>query len=171
MATELEGTILSEIYHGADTAFRVRRAFELSPYSEWSGSSGAVYPAINRMVSAGYIVARETGEPRRTKKLSLTPLGQAAMMTWASDAVRAVAIGIDPFILRASLWQAMDEEKWRPLRAALEAALQQSNQTLEAYAQQANPAERPGVELAQKHNALRAKWLVNRGRPGPSEEG
>ena len=51
LVTELEGAILSEIQHrGNHTAFQVRRAFQTSPSIEWSGSAGAIYPAIKHLL-------------------------------------------------------------------------------------------------------------------------
>ena len=49
--TELEGAVLTEIaLRGNDTAYKVRRAFQLSPSVQWRGSAGAVSPTL--MVTA-----------------------------------------------------------------------------------------------------------------------
>ena len=69
--TELEGAILSEIYHrGQKTAFQVRRAFAASHSLEWKGSAGAVYPAVKRLRAARlHRGVRRTGQTRATRQL------------------------------------------------------------------------------------------------------
>lgn len=160
MLTELEGAILAEIHHrGNQTAFKVRRAFEKSPSIEWSGSAGAVYPAIRRLVSSGLIRSETTAEKRGTRLLSLTARGRAQLGRWTTCVDRAVTVGVDPFRLRVSLWAVMPRSEWRALRPRLEAGLLETNRALEAWVETVSPGERPGVEMAIALNDLRLRWL------------
>ena len=71
--TELEGAVLTEIGHrGNYTAFRVRRAFELSGSANWRGSAGAVYAAIKRLAGRGLIETRPIDSKRGGNLLALT---------------------------------------------------------------------------------------------------
>jgi DNA-binding PadR family transcriptional regulator len=106
--TELEGAILSEIHHRRrDTAFKVRRAFELSPSLEWQGGAGSVYPAIRRLTDRGYVTATPRQAGRKALLLKISEAGLAALKEWACDANRATSPGIDPFRLRSGIWLAM----------------------------------------------------------------
>ena len=106
--TELEGSVLTEICHrGQRTSFQVRRAFQQSPTSSWSGSAGAVYPAIERLAVAGLVHSELQTGGRGTRLLSLTVNGEAALLSWAQDTARAGALGADSFRLRVGLWRTL----------------------------------------------------------------
>ena len=109
--TELEGAVLSEIHHrGALTAFKVRKAFQDSPSIEWSGSSGAVYPAIRRMTESGLIQEKLMAQARKVNHLALTQTGIDALNQWIVAPQRATSVGLDPFRLRAGLWPHLPAE-------------------------------------------------------------
>jgi DNA-binding PadR family transcriptional regulator len=117
--TELEGAVLTEIAHrGADTAYKVRRAFQLSLNVHWRGSAGAVSPAIRRMKAAGLIAAAP--HPSRAGQiLSLTVAGKAALERWATSIEAATSLGLDPFRLRSVAWDFLSSAKRRALFAKL----------------------------------------------------
>ena len=126
--TELEGAVLSEIHHrGHNTAFQVRRAFQTSPSIEWSGSAGAVYPAIRRLADGALIETTPILTGRKGTRLSLSPQGIAALEAWICDPVRATNVGVDPFRLRAGLWATLDptvrDEALRRLQQAVDEEL------------------------------------------------
>lgn len=101
MLSELEGAILTEIdLRGRNTAFQVRKAFQNSPTSDWSGSAGAVYPAIKRMTERGFVASLSENDARKTRRLSLTTQGKDALMAWATNAELAVTMNSDPFRTR-----------------------------------------------------------------------
>jgi DNA-binding PadR family transcriptional regulator len=103
--TELEGAILTEIaMRGNDTAYKVRRAFQDSPSVQWRGSAGAVSPAIHRLTQGGLVATAPHGT-RRGLRLSLTDRGEQALESWASDVELACGVGLDPFRLRAGVWE------------------------------------------------------------------
>lgn len=121
--TELEGAVLTEIAHrGNDTAYKVRRAFQLSPSVQWRGSAGAVSPAIARLKSAGLIAATPHAT-RAGQTLCLTPKGKTALEAWATSVEAATGVGIDPFRLRSGVWDFLTPAKRRSLFAKLERRL------------------------------------------------
>jgi len=157
--TELEGAVLTEIAHrGNHTSFRVRRAFEQSPSSSWSGSAGAVYPAIARLIRAGLIDAQPGTSKRGTRLLSLTPAGHAALEQWFCDADAACTIGADPFRLRAGLWNTLDEDRRREVIAAMKVAVTAEMAKLDNR-DDLDPVERTGNDLARALQSMRMAWL------------
>ena len=118
--TDLEGAVLTEIGHRQNcTAFRVRRAFELSGSAIWRGSAGAVYPAIRRLTERGLISARPIDSRRGGNSLNLSRAGREALSAWTMDLGRAVDVGSDPFRLRAGLWKQLRAAERDRLFAAL----------------------------------------------------
>ncbi|MCP9222031.1 PadR family transcriptional regulator [Erythrobacter sp. LQ02-29] len=151
---------MSEIAdRGQKTAFQVRKAFQNSPSIEWSGSAGAVYPAVRRLVAAGLLDAVAQDDKRATKHLFLTPRGRAALKAWSRDCLRSVSVGIDPFRLRSGIWlnsgDLRDESFIARLRAALEERLaaeiedQKSEDAVEAIR----------IELNIRLLRMRIEWL------------
>ena len=117
--TELEGAVLTELeFRGADTAYKVRRAFQLSVNVHWRGSAGAISPAIRRMKAAGLIAAAP--HPNRAGQvLSLTADGKAALERWATSIEAATGLGLDPFRLRTVVWDFLSPPKRKALFASL----------------------------------------------------
>jgi len=159
--TELEGAVLTEIaLRGNDTAYKVRRAFELSPSLQWRGSAGAVSPAIHRMVKAGLIVAHPH-PTRRGSKLKLSATGEAALDHWAGDVEAACGVGLDPFRLRAGVWERLPPKRRTELFSALlgqlERAIADRENTPEAF-----PELRQPKELARELFEGRVRWIKER---------
>jgi len=158
--TDLEAAVLTEIaFRGNFTAFRVRRAFENSGSASWRGSSGAVYPAIRRLVRDGAIAATHSGDKRGGRNLALTPQGHAALDNWIKDTRRAVDVGFDPFRLRSGLWKRIPPAARRRLLADLGVALAEEVLRLKAYMAEQDDIEREEVELALELQAVRERWL------------
>lgn len=159
--TEIEGAILSEIAHrGNTTAFRVRRAFELSPSSEWSGSAGAIYPAIKRLRDRGLIIGEATTDRRATLRISLTDAGQAAMLAWACDPDRASSVGIDPFRLRSGIWRRLpDADRVIVLRGSAE-SIRANIRFLEEYRIGLDDVEAERIELSLAVQAMRLDYIA-----------
>lgn len=117
--TELEGAVLTEIaVRGNDTAYKVRRAFQLSLNVHWRGSAGAVSPAIRRMKAAG-LVAAAPHPSRAGQILSLTAAGTRALERWATSIEATTSLGLDPFRLRTVAWDFLSPAKQRTWFATL----------------------------------------------------
>lgn len=160
LLTELEGAILSEIHHrSAGTAFKVRKAFQTSPSLEWSGSSGAVYPAIRRLSSQGLIRSEPQAMARKTNILSLTSDGVARLNAWIGDADRAGGLGLDPFRLRSGLWAHLPPNDRETGLKALLVVVRQGISDLEGYRSDLDRVEQRRVDLAISLQKARALWL------------
>src|ERR1700744_1955562 len=102
--TELEGTLLGAIEkRGPLTGYRLRRMFLDSPSLEWSGSAGAIYPAIRRLAKAGLLRAGRVRDARGGRRYGLTAKGEGVLTEWLCDVNRAASPGIDLFRGRAAL--------------------------------------------------------------------
>jgi DNA-binding PadR family transcriptional regulator len=158
--TELEGGILSEIHHrGEQTAFQVRRSFALSPSLEWRGSAGAVYAAIKRLEGRGLIQATAKGDGRGARLLSVTDEGKAEMFAWACDPTRATSVGIDPFRMRAGIWEGLDRERRGEVIAEVRKALAASLEIHRAFSRNKDAIERASIDLAMRLQKARLEWL------------
>lgn len=161
--TELEGAILSEIHHRhRSTAFQVRKAFQASPSLEWSGSAGAVYPAIGKMVASGLVRAEATSSKLKTRLLSLTPEGEASLNAWMCDLDRAASVGLDPFRLRAGMWDAIAPASRRPVFEALRQHIASKIEELTVCLADLDSVERERIGLAIVLQKSRLGWLDRR---------
>ena len=159
--TELEGAVLTEIAHrGNHTAFKVRRAFASSPSMSWSGSAGAVYPAIRRLAEAGLILAVPDDSKRGTRVLSLSPAGERAHERWFCDAETACSIGIDPFRLRSGLWEKLPATRRAKVIADMKDAVRAEMAKLTSRGT-LDGVEDAGNRLAIQLQELRLAWLEN----------
>lgn len=159
--TEVEGAILSEIAHrGNATAFRVRRAFELSPSIEWSGSAGAIYPAIRRLRERELLAGEATGDRRATVRLSLTHAGEAAMLAWACDPERASSVGLDPFRLRAGIWALLPVGRRAAAMKDAGDAIRRNIAYLQTYLSTLDEVEAERVRLSLEIQHLRLRYLA-----------
>ncbi|RYE59441.1 MAG: PadR family transcriptional regulator [Hyphomicrobiales bacterium] len=158
--TELEGAVLSEIHHRHhDTAFQVRRAFQTSPSIEWSGSAGAVYPAIRRMADAGLIKTAPITTGRKGVRLTLSADGIAALVAWMCDPVRAASVGVDPFRLRAGLWATLDSESRADTLRRLQHSVDAELERLIASLPGLDAIEQARTEWSIELQQLRRRWL------------
>jgi DNA-binding PadR family transcriptional regulator len=100
--TDLEGAALAEIAsRGAATGYAVAQAFGQSPSEFWSGSAGAVYPAIKRLAARGLLEPSAAAAGKRQRiDYRLTPAGRVALEAWLLDARRAAGMGFDPLRTR-----------------------------------------------------------------------
>ncbi len=94
------------------TAYRVHRDFSDSSSLFYSGSAGAIYPAIKRLEARGFIRARSVGTKRRPAKgYVLTKAGREAFQAWYFDPILAADGGLDPLRLRFSTLNSQKPEK------------------------------------------------------------
>jgi DNA-binding PadR family transcriptional regulator len=158
--TELEGAILGVLRRtGGSTAYHVRQVFLASRSAEWSGSAGAVYPAIARLKKSGLLAERARKDGRGTKICAITAKGEAAHEAWFCDVARATGAGLDPFRLRAGFWRDLVPGEQRALAQRLRNALKQQRDELRAARELGDPVDAVSREL---HDALlqtRLVWL------------
>lgn len=163
LLTELEGAILSEIHHRErKTAFQVRKAFQVSPSLEWSGSAGAVYPAISKMVAAGLVKSDSTSSKLKTRLLTLTADGETRLNDWICDPERAASVGLDPFRLRTGMWDALAPATRRRAFEALRQRIWSQIETLATQLPDLDAVEGQRIELAIVLQESRLSWLDQR---------
>lgn len=94
--TELEHCALAEIRHLQPcSAYAVRQVFARSATPEWSGSTGAIYPVIKRLLGRGLIeVEPQAGDPRGRRNLRVTAEGERAIREWI--------VGLEPWTAKAT---------------------------------------------------------------------
>lgn len=162
MLTELEGAILIEIgCRDRHTAFKVRQAFRESPSSDWQGSAGSVYPAIRRLIERGFLETAATTDGRGTQHLTLSTAGREALLAWSTNVETTVSIGMDPFRLRAGLWDTMNRDEQLSHADALLVAAKQTISDLRHYKQDQDKFETVQIELAIELQQLRVRWIKN----------
>lgn len=119
--TELEGAVLGIIWsRGPITAYGVRQRFMRSTTRGWSASTGAIYPAIERLAEYGFISRTpQAGDGRASRKLQATKSGAEALRSWIVEIqdwmggamvdpirTRVIYLGVLPAKDRASFLQA-----------------------------------------------------------------
>lgn len=84
--TELESCTLSVIRsYQPCSAYEVRQVFARSVTPEWSGSTGAIYPVVNRLLKQGLARKRSAaGDRRRRADLTVTQNGERAIFAWVT---------------------------------------------------------------------------------------
>lgn len=94
--TELEHCTLAEIRHLQPcSAYAVRQVFARSATPEWSGSTGAIYPVIKRLLERRLIeVEPQAGDPRGRRNLRVTAEGERAIHEWI--------LGLEPWAARVT---------------------------------------------------------------------
>jgi DNA-binding PadR family transcriptional regulator len=161
--TELEGAILGVLVRAPSaTAYRIRRVFQESRSAEWSGSAGAVYPAIRRLVGERLIEERAEDDGRGTHTYELTQTGRSAYERWLCDIARAVGPGLDPFRTRAPLWIGLSPAKQRKLARELKTMLEEQRRLLTKTLRDLDEGDAAVTHLHIALLDLRLKWLADR---------
>jgi len=105
MLSELEAVVVGLIWaDGPCTAYAVRKVLQTSLSAHWSGSAGAVYPAVFRLQQRGLVRSRAQSTGRRSSQaLEITTDGVRALTAWLGPPVDPDALGIAPDPLRTRL--------------------------------------------------------------------
>lgn len=158
--TELEGAILSVIrFDPQATAYRVRRIFQTSRSAEWSGSAGAVYPAIARLEKLGLVRSSPESDRRGTRTYRPTRAGEAAHEQWLSDVDRAASPGMDPFRTRAGFWSALPPAKRRDMLLSLKRKIMDGRREILAELPTLDEGDRIMMDLNLAVQDLRLRWI------------
>jgi DNA-binding PadR family transcriptional regulator len=115
--SRFELALLGLVSQGAPcTAYWIRRQLQKSPSSFFSGSAGAVYPAIERLEQRALIKATVLEEGRRTsRQYKLTAKGRKALKAWLLPPFppEDVAFTMDPVRTRVYYLEALSPENRR----------------------------------------------------------
>jgi DNA-binding PadR family transcriptional regulator len=160
LLTELEGAVLTEVGHrGNTTAFKVRRAFELSGSANWRGSAGAVYAAVKRLIARGLLETQPIAGRRGGNRLRLNATGRRALRSWTLDFEQASDSGFDPFRLRVGLWLRLPKDQLAHHLDFLEQVVIGEIAQLRMYAEGQDEIERAEVDLAIRLQEIRLRWI------------
>lgn len=149
--TDLEGIALAFIARsGPVTAYAVSKIFAESPSAFWTGSAGAIYPAMQRLAKRGLIRASDVATGRRTRtEYRITAKGRGAMKDWLLDAERAADIGFDPLRTRVVYLDLVSENERTDFLAAVA-------KQVDDNADRPHPTDDPGLQ------AIHAAVMRNR---------
>ena len=158
--TELEGAILGVLRRAPKlSAYAVRRVFFSSPSEEWSGSAGAVYPAIARLTRAKLLAAHAQGDGRRTTSYRLTSKGRVAHDAWLCDIIRAAGPGTDPFRTRAGLRLELLPARRHMLMKHLREEILRRRDAMQSHPKSGDRADAITDELHLALLEMRLHWL------------
>jgi DNA-binding PadR family transcriptional regulator len=137
--TDLEGAVLGVIgVKGPCTPYAVRKEFQESATPYWSGSSGTIYPVIDRLTNRKLIhVASLTEDGRGGKRYVLTKRGERTLKDWLYPAAISQIVGTppDPLRSRVEFLGLLDSEKrngfLREVRLGLEEQLKNATKKCE----------------------------------------
>ena len=79
----LEFALLGLLRQAAQSGYDLRKTFANTPMRHFSDSPGSIYPALRRLESRGWIVAKPDGvDARKRQAYRVTPTGKAALLRW-----------------------------------------------------------------------------------------
>jgi len=128
--TTLEYALIGLIRECPRSGYELRKVFVETAMAGYSGSPGAIYPALRRLEADGLIEGTEQpggpGRPRREYRL--TPAGEAVLQEWLALPVTRedVALRLDELMLRFAFLGFAADSSARTLEflASLEAHLE-----------------------------------------------
>jgi DNA-binding PadR family transcriptional regulator len=160
--TELESCTLGVIRQNQPcSTYEVRQVFARSPTPAWSGSTGAVYPVVRRLLKLGLLRAEKApGDRRGRTTLTLTDDGQRALLDWITSiepwAARPTP---DPIRTRAAFLDLLTSPSQRAQFFALaQSRTADAIEDLRADARQDPPEDVTGLGALYELEA-RLKWL------------
>jgi DNA-binding PadR family transcriptional regulator len=163
--TELEGAALTVIHRlKSCTPYRVRLDFLQSRSHEWSGSAGAVYPALRRLHARGLLKAQQTGEGRRSVNYALSKAGSEALARWLTDVECAAGSGLDPFRCRADLWRDLPEAEQDAFRQKVAGELEKKCADIAQLLKRGDAQEPDALTLELALHRTRLHWLKGAAR-------
>ncbi len=174
--SDLEGFVLGLFWQsGPASPYHIRRMMLDSPSTQWSASTGAIYPLVRKLERMGMIKSRSERTGRRVRRsYAVTPAGTRALREWLGPPLsrEAVSVVYDPLRTRARFLGLLKPEQRREwidgAIAALEEVEARVRRWEEIYNASAAAApsdeQRVGMSLLTRHAELdlsgRRKWLA-----------
>jgi DNA-binding PadR family transcriptional regulator len=96
--TDFEQILLGLICMRPSSGYDLKRGFSSTPLGVYQPSSGALYPALARLLGKGVVRQAPTGPAgpgRRRLVYEATPSGRTTNITWIGAAVRPVTVSRD----------------------------------------------------------------------------
>lgn len=167
--TTLEYALLGLIREVPRTGYELRKIFVETAMAGYSGSPGAIYPALRRLEAGGLIagIARPGGPGRPGREFRLTPAGEAVLQAWLARPVTRddVALRLDALMLRfAFLGFADSPDRTLEFLESMEAELEAFHSELEDQLEAIRSAPlhaRLALEAGISSIADRLRWTRN----------
>lgn len=135
--SELECFVMGLVWQlGSASAYDVRRAMADSPSSQWSASTGAIYPLMRRLQRCGLLSGKQEKKGQRARRIYIvTAAGKRVLRHWIGPpfAPEAVSVSHDPLRSRARFLAVLppaEREAW--VQAAIN-AVDQVAQRVQAW--------------------------------------
>jgi DNA-binding PadR family transcriptional regulator len=137
--SELECFVLGLVWQlGPCSPYEIRRQMQLSPSTQWSASTGAIYPLMRRLERAGLLAARSAMAGKRPRyEYRITRRGVVALKRWIGPplAADAVTVAHDPLRSRARFLAALTPGERRVWFAAARSALDEVERRVTDWSQ------------------------------------
>ena len=135
--TQFEHILLSLLEDEARTGYELKRHFRTTPSGVYEPSSGALYPALQRLESRGFLRAEQAPSGRRSRLLyRTTAKGRAATLSWLREPLDPVTVGRDLglHLMRFVVMERrLSTDEVRAFLSSLVAALEAFVDNLELY--------------------------------------
>lgn len=158
---------------GSASPYDIRRVMLDSPSTQWSASTGAIYPLVRRLERLGHIRSRGERTGRRVRRTyTITVKGLSALREWVGPplAREAVSVVYDPLRTRARFLGALRPAQRREWVDAALAALDEVQRLVARWDELYGAAgagegdQRLAVPLLTRHAehdlAGRRRWLA-----------
>ncbi len=167
-SSPLERAILGILHrYGPATAYGIRKIFERSPSSHWSGSAGAIYPAMRRLDAAGLVEGTPVPDDRRgTQSYTLTHTGRETLQGWLTSSIPddEARYSFDPIRLRILFMDSLSLPARRRLVDGALRALADVREGEEAFGAEMSARGAAGAARANRGARLvldaRIRWLT-----------
>jgi DNA-binding PadR family transcriptional regulator len=160
--SELEGFVLGIAHEkGPCTAYQIRQRLAQSPSTQWSGSAGAVYPLVRKLVRLGLLKPAGPSTGRSVHYVA-TPKGVKALRGWIGPPLpdEALTVSYDPLRSRAAVLMVLSPKERRAWVKAALASLDQLEKKVDAwYAGQPGPVAELLTAAGRADIAARRGWI------------
>ncbi len=151
---------------GPCSTYQVRKSFLESPTPTWSGSAGAIYPAVRRLERAGLLRSRKADrDGRGTRLYRITTAGRRALEAWLTPPLPDDAVGIssDPVRTRVLFLEVLPPARRRKFLDGVERQLDEHLAELREARRAVLASGEPSLALAARGALLvaraRRRWL------------
>lgn len=161
--TELENDLLATVWKDQPcTLYWVKKVYESSPVGARRDSAGSVYPAINRLVTRGYLTKTPIpSDGRRSSELHCTNAGLKKVREWLLDISALHSFPIDPLRKKSFFLSALtsiQRRKW------IQNSIDICNQQLESIRQFKDITSEKSNEFAELGSKIASEQIRARRR-------
>ncbi len=164
--SELEAFTLGLVWQlGPCSPYDIRRAMQLSPSSQWSGSAGAIYPLMRRLERMDLVESRAARTGKRDRRdYAVTPAGIEELRGWIGPPFPpgAISVTYDPLRSRARFLAALAPAQRKAWLKEAHGALDEVARMVEQWQREQGERD-PILTLISRNGELetqaRRQWL------------